>query len=149
MNTLTKIVLLEDIPHLGKKHEVKSVKFGFAKNWLIPRKLALLGLPHIIHQLQGQQALKEEKVKKETEVYESLMKELDGFTLRLRPKKTTKGTLYAAVDEKMIAEKLKEKGIKINEKYLKLKTPIKKVGEYETQIIFSDQYKANIKIIVQ
>lgn len=149
MNTLTKIVLLEDIPHLGKKHEVKSVKFGFAKNWLIPQKLALLGLPHIINQLQSQQALKEQKIKKETESQESLMKELDDFTLRFRPKKTTKGTLYAAIDEKMIAEKLKEKGINIDEKYIKLETPIKKVGEYEVPVIFSENSKVSLKIIIQ
>lgn len=149
MNSLVKIILLEDVPNVGKKHDIKSVRFGFAKNWLISQKLAVLALPHIVNQIKGQQAVKKEKAKKETELYEGLLKELNNFALRLRPKKTTKGTLYAAIDEKMIAEKLKEKGIKIDEKYIKLETPIKKVGEYEIPIIFSKNSQTKIKVIIQ
>lgn len=149
MNSLVKIILLEDVSHVGKKHEVKSVRFGFAKNWLISQKLAVLALPHIVNQVKGQQSVKEEKIKKETELYEGLLKELNSFVLRLRPKKTTKGTLYEAIDEKMIAEKLKEKGIKIDKKYIKLEAPIKKIGEYEIPVVFPGNFKVSLKIIIQ
>lgn len=149
MNRTVKIILLQDIPTLGNKSDSKSVSFGYAKNWLIPQKLAVISTPMMVAKILRDKAVETEKTKKEREQYETLKESLEGFVLRLRPKKTEKGTLYAAIDEKILAEKLKEKSISVDAKYITLEKPIKKIGEYEILIIFSQDFQIKIKIIVQ
>lgn len=149
MNKSVKLILLQNIPHLGQKNDIKSVTFGFAKNWLIPQKLAILATPVMVAQVEHEKIAREEATKREALKYEKLLKELEGFTLKIRPKKTKKGTLYAAIDGKTIAGKLKEKGILIEENSIKIEEPIKKVGEYEVPVIFSQDFQTKIKVIVQ
>lgn len=149
MNRTVNIILLQDVPALGNRDDIKSVSFGYAKNWLIPQKLAAVATPAMAARIQRDKTMRMEKIKKEAEQYQVLKQSLEGCTLRLRPKKTEKGTLYAAIDAKAVAEKLKEKGIAIDAKYILLEKPIKKTGEYEIPIIFSKDFQGNIKIIVQ
>jgi len=144
-----KVILLQDTLRLGQKDDIKSVKFGFAKNWLIPQKLAVLATRSMLTRIERVKLMGEETLKREAEKYEIMIKELEGFTLRMRPKKTKKGTLYAAIKATIIAEKLKEKGFPIDPSYIQLQEQIKKVGEYEVSVMFSERYKAKIKIVVQ
>lgn len=146
---MIKIILLQDVPQLGQKDEIRSVRFGFAKNWLIPLKLAALATPAVVSRIEKQKTLQEEQVKREAQTYKERMKELEGFTLRLRPKKTKKATLYAAIDADAIAQHLAKKGMNIDVKHIHLEKPIKKAGEYDIPIIFSKDSKASIKVIVQ
>ncbi|MBI3335422.1 MAG: 50S ribosomal protein L9 [Candidatus Portnoybacteria bacterium] len=149
MNKSVKIILLQDIPRLGQKNDIKSVKFGFAKNWLIPQKLAVLARPLMVAEIERAKTVREEVRKRETLTYEKFLKELEGFVLRMRPKKTEKGTLYAAIDAKTIAGKLKEKGIVIDPSHIQLDEGIKKVGEYDVPVRLSERFHAKIKLIVQ
>lgn len=149
MTRTIKIILLQDVPQLGQKGEVRSVRFGFVKNWLIPRRLAVIATPLLISQMEKMKALREEQMKRETKSYQDQMKKLEDFTLHLRPKKTKKGTLYAAIDAKVIAQHLKKKNITLDPKYIHLETPIKKIGEYEVTIIFSEAFKSKLKVVVQ
>lgn len=149
MTRTIKVILLQDVPQLGQKDEVRSVRFGFAKNWLIPGKLAVIATPVLVSQMERIEALREEQMKHLAESYQDKVKELEGFTLRLRPKKTKKGTLYAAIDAKVIAQHLKKKNITLDLKYIHLEAPIKKVGEYDVPIIFSQNFQVKIRVIVQ
>lgn len=149
MKKKIKIILLQDVPQLGQKNQMHSVHLGFAKNWLIPLKLAAIATPTLVSQIEKQGTLREEQMKRERQTYEERVKELEEVTLRLRPKKTKKGTLYAAIDEKAIAQHLAKRKISLDPKSIQLETPIKKVGEYEVPVVLSKDYRVKIKVIVQ
>lgn len=149
MTKSVKVLLLSDIPHLGHKDEVKSVAMGFAKNWLIRRNLASLASPKIIALAQQRRSVIEVKQQEAKAKYETLAKELEGLTLRLRPKKNKQGTLYEGIDALAIAQKLKEKKVIIAPNLLQLEQPIKQIGEYDVTVALSKDYQTKIKVIVQ
>lgn len=149
MKKTVKVVLLQPVPSLGQKNDLKSVKLGFAKNFLLPRKLAMVATPMLVTKLQQQQAFAAKKVAQEQEQFGALIDTLKGFTLKLRPKKTTKGTLYEGIDSKTLIAKLREKKIALDEKYLQLTEPLKKVGEYEIPIVFTKDYQTSITVVIQ
>jgi len=149
MTRSVKVILLQEISHLGQKNELKSVALGFAKNWLIPKKLAVVATPTLIAQARKEQATRQQRQAQKASQYESLAKELKGFTLKLRPKKNKKGTLYEGIDATVIAAKLKDKKIAITPEMIELEIPIKQVGEYEVPVALSKNYQATIKIVVQ
>lgn len=142
-------MLLQDVPKVGQKNDVKSVKFGFAKNWLIPKKLASLATPSIIAQRNHEKALKEGRQKKEDEAYAKLIGKIEALRLTFKPRKTAKGTLYAALDTQKIAERLKKEDVAVDSKHIALAEPIKKVGEYEIPIVFSEALRTKLKVMIQ
>lgn len=149
MTKSVKIILLQDVPRVGHKDEVKAVALGFAKNWLIRKNLAAVATPVMIAKAQEHKAKIDQKSKEEAAQFGALLKELEGFTLRLRPKKNKQGRLYEGIDALAIAEKLKEKKITIKAESIKLEEPIKQVGEHDVTIAFSKEIKTKIKVIIQ
>lgn len=149
MKKSVKVILLQDIPSVGQKHDLKSVRLGFAKNFLVRQKLAAIATAPLIKTRELERKRKEERQGKEAQGYGKIIKELEAFTLRLRPKKTAKGTLYGGIDAKTLAQKLQENKIAIKPEQIILEEPIKKIGEYEVPVVFSKDYQVKIKVIVQ
>lgn len=149
MTKRVSVILLADVAHIGHKDEIKSVAMGFAKNWLIRKKLASVATPAMIALATQHRASVESKQKNERVVYEKLLGELEGFTLRLRPKKNKQGTLYEGIDASTIAEKLKEKKIVLDPKCITLKEPIKQAGEYTIPVAFSKDITTAFTLVIQ
>lgn len=149
MSSMVKIVLLADLPNVGQRNDVKSVRFGFAKNWLIPQKFAQLATERVLLEISRRKdRQKEEKQKKSTQT-EALLAALKDLTLTMRPKKSAKGTLYAAIDAHKIADSLKKKGFVVNPEMIRIEEPIKKVGEYKICIVFSKEIQGILKLVIQ
>ncbi len=149
MRNFVNIILLEDIANLGQKNELKAVKLGYAKNWLIPQRFAMLATKSKIAEYESKKTGMVEKKEQAKKGYEALAQKIELLNLVLKPRKTAKGTLYAAIDAKKILALLKKEGIALSESFITLEKPIKQVGEYHVPIVFSDDLRATLKITIQ
>ncbi len=129
------IILKQDIPNLGHKDEIITVKDGYARNYLIPKGLAINATPSVrqMHEeILRQRSHKEEQIRQEAEALAEKMKDLK---LTIGAKTSTKGKIFGSVNTIQIAESLKEQGYEIDRKDITIKEElIKEVGNYTASI---------------
>ena len=130
-----KIVLLKDVPSVGRKNDVKSVSDGYALNFLIPKKLAVVGTPQTMahaERLKSEQAV-ERRI--QADLLSKNLTSLEGVQIVLSGKASDRGHLFASVHAKDIIAALKEqKGIDLPPEFLELSQPIKSVGEHQIAV---------------
>jgi large subunit ribosomal protein L9 len=129
------IILKQDIPSLGHKDEIITVKDGYARNYLIPKGLAVNATAPVrkMHEeILKQRAHKEEQIKMEAEAQAEKMKDLK---LTIGAKTSTKGKIFGSVNTIQIAESLKAEGFEIDRKDIAIKGElIKEVGSYTATV---------------
>lgn len=129
-----KIILLQDVPKIGKKFETKNVSDGFALNFLFPQKLAKLATAQVVKEIEVEK--KKHEFQKETEVKEMkdiLIKLKDPIEIKVKANKV--GKLFAGLDKKEIGEIIQDKtGVILDPNILQLEKPIKEIGEYTINI---------------
>lgn len=144
-----KVVLNQDIKGLGKKLQIVEVSEGYARNHLIPKKLANIADSKAINEAKTKneafsfkKAQDLEAAKKEKEIIEKLK-------LSFKLKVGEGGKLFGSVTEKEIAEKLNEEtNILVNKRKITLKNPIKSEGEYEANVKLLEGVVASLKVVV-
>ncbi len=139
------IILKQDIPGLGYRDDVVVVKDGYARNYLIPKGMAISATPSrkkAHTEILKQKAHKEEKIKNEALELEKKLKEL---SLTIGAKTSSKGKIFGSVNTVQIAEALKEKGFNIDRKSIAFKEElIKEVGKYTALIRLHKEVQAEI-----
>jgi len=143
-----KVILLSDVKGLGKAGDIKEVKDGYARNFLLPRKLAVLATPEAIKEFEEKKAQLEAKIKAEIEEINKIKEALESKKLVIKHRLGANGQLIGAVTNKEIAEKLKEAGFNIEKKQIE-HTSIKAPGEYEVDIKFSHGIHAKLPVVVE
>lgn len=126
-----KIILLKDIPKLGRRYEVKNASDGHAVNMLIPRGFAISATPENLRRFETEKA----KLEGERKVHEALLAEnlktLESIVLTISSKASDKGHLFASIHREAIAAELaKQARIQIDPSSIELEHPIKEVGEH-------------------
>ncbi|HUQ30568.1 MAG TPA: 50S ribosomal protein L9 [Pyrinomonadaceae bacterium] len=130
----TNVLLREDIDDLGARGEIVKVKAGYARNYLLPRKLAVQATASNVKQIEGERAalLKKEATEKgSAEQQAALMKAL---RLTFTRKVGDHGILYGSVTSMDIAEALKERGYEIDRRRITLREAIKETGEFTVPV---------------
>lgn len=143
-----RVILLNDVEKLGKRGEIKIVADGYARNFLIPKKMAVLASQEEIEELERQREIEAQKAEEELLKFQEIAGEIDGLELEMAVKVGEDNKLFGAISENQIAEKLKEKGFDVEKNQIKLENPIKEIGEYEVVVEFPHNLEAKIKIIV-
>lgn len=143
-----KVILLQDIENLGKKHEVKEVADGYAKNFLIPQGLVKPASPENLKWLETELAKQSEKAEKELKVVQELVTRVDGVELELGLRLNKEGKVFGSINKAKIAKKLREQGFNIKSTQVQLEKPIKELGEYPIKISFAHGLEAEITVIV-
>lgn len=143
-----KVILLKDVEKLGKKGEVKNVADGYARNYLIPNKMAVLATKSELVKAEEQKKIEAEKAEKELKIYQEIANQVDGLELEISAKVDEDGKLFGAVTPSQITEKLKEKNFEIKKEQVKLESPIKEIGEYEATVEFPHNLEVKIKVII-
>ena len=145
-----KIILLKSIEKLGKKNDIKNVKPGYARNFLIPKKLAILANEKALIAIEMRKKALKAKMKIEKDKMLKTIKKLNGLVLNISIKTGEKGRLFASLYDGDIINKLKKKGFKgILDGHLKLSEVIKKTGKYSGVIDMGFKKKASISINVK
>lgn len=144
-----KIILLTDVPKVGKKYDIKDISDGYALNHLIPRKLAIAATPKEvtrINMLKKQQA-EDEKI--QSDLLEKNLKAIGEAVVTITSKANDKGHLFASIHAEHIVKELKDQAhIDISSSYIKLSQPIKEIGEHVLDIRASDK-TAKLKVIIK
>ena len=143
-----KVILLEDIPKMGKKWEVKNVAEGFARNYLFPRGLAKAATTQLIKEAEERQQTKVSEAEADLLAEEALASKLDGIELEIPAKVSEKGELYSAVSQAKIAEALGVLGHQVDKKRIKIPEPVKQVGEHRVTVGLKHGLEAEIKVVV-
>ena len=143
-----KVVLREHVQHLGERGEIVNVAPGYARNYLLPKCLALLATPGNLKVIEHQRKLWEFKDAREVGEAEQFAARLAELDLQVVKKAGESGTLYGSVTNAEIAELLGTKGIEIDRRRIVLTDPIKAVGSYDVSIKLHHRVTGRIKLLV-
>jgi len=145
-----KVVLLEDVKGTGKKGDVKEVSDGYARNFLLPRKLARQLTASVMNELQGRKAAEEHKKKTEIEEAKLQKQLIDGEFFIVKAKSGSGGRLFGSVTTKEIAAAIFEKtGCEVDRRRIILNTDIKQYGSYDVTVKIHSGVNALITVVVE
>ena len=143
-----KVLLLKDVYKLGRAGEVKKVANGYARNYLIPRGLAVLATPSA---LKMAERIKKQAVRQRKELndqFSALAERLEGMVIYFAVKASEQGKLYGSVNAQRIAEKLTEElGEEITKHQVDTQ-PLRMLGEYEVPIRLTMDLNPTIKVVI-
>tara|TARA_Y100000590_G_C15683362_1_gene1000640 strand:- start:723 stop:1385 length:663 start_codon:yes stop_codon:yes gene_type:complete len=144
-----KLLFLEDVYPTARAGDVKEVKSGFARNFLIPKKLAVIATTH---ELNRAKKLREEAEKRrilEKEEWKGLISDIEKNTIEIEVRTGPTGRLYGSVTNAMIADKLENIiNRNIDKKSIKIQNPIRTIGEYKIPANFYEDVSAKLTISV-
>lgn len=130
-----KVILLKDVENLGKEGDVVEVRRGYARNYLLPKKLAIEATPGNLSQLEAIRRKRARTEEKELAEAESLKARIDGLVLEFVKKAGETGKLYGSLTSKEIADRITQEIQKeFDRKYIELEEPIKDLGEHRVKV---------------
>jgi large subunit ribosomal protein L9 len=144
----TQVLLREDVEDLGARGEIVKVKAGYARNYLLPRKLAVQATASNVKQIEQERAALLKKEAKERGSAEAQAGQLGSLSLNFQRRVGEHGMLYGSVTSMDIAEALKERGYEIDRRRIRLSDAIKEVGEYSVQVRLHREVNVDIPVIV-
>jgi large subunit ribosomal protein L9 len=142
------IILLEDIPSLGKVGDLVKVSDGYGRNYLIPNKLAIKATPKDRKKLEHEKRFAQEKTEKVKRNAEKLANNIEEFSCTITKPVGESGKLFGSVTSKEIEQQLNENGFQIDRKKIELEEPIKNLGVYTIPIRLHPDVTANLKLWV-
>ncbi|MEJ7555003.1 MAG: 50S ribosomal protein L9 [Aquificaceae bacterium] len=144
-----KVVLIKDLEGYGSFGDVISVKDGFARNYLIPRGLALPATEENLRHVNSILSQRARKLQREKEKAQELAKRLSGLVLEIVRQVGERGKLFGSVTSQDIAQALQEKGFDVDRKKVMLKNPIKEIGIYTITLKLHPEVSVDIKVEVK
>lgn len=144
-----KVILLQDVKSIGKKGELHEVSDGYARNFLMPRKLAKKANAQAMNELKNAEAAKEYKVKTETEQARKNAEAIQGKTIKIYAKAGQAGKIFGSVTSREIAEEIgKQLGIEVDKRKVALDADIKAFGTYNFDVKFYNGITATMSVAV-
>ena len=142
------VILREHVDHLGRRGEVVKVADGYARNYLLPRKLALMATDGNRKQIEREREKLDAKDAEEKKVAEALGERMGGVQIVIVRKVGETEALYGSVTSADIAEALAAKGFDIDRRKVQLAEPLKKLGDFEVPVKLQRDVIATVKVKV-
>ena len=144
-----KVVFIEDVPNVAEVGEIKDVADGYGRNYLIPRKLAVLADARATQIVETRKKRKA-RIEAETEAeMRELAKQLEGLDIVIKAKAGTKDRLYGSITNADIAEEVsKSAGLEIDKRKIELEKPIHEIGSYDIPIRLTKDIIPKVKLSV-
>ena len=141
------VILLQDIKGVGKKDEIINANDGYARNYLLPKKLGVEANKENLSKLKAKNDSKAYKKSVEKEEAQKIAEKLKGILLKIPVKSGENGKIFGSITSKEIADNLKEQyGIDVDKKKIDLKEPIKSLGSFNVNIKLFEGVLGNLKI---
>ena len=144
-----KVILKEDVQNLGQQGDVVEVKPGYARNYLMPQKLAILFTKQQKKSIEEAQIVEKRKLEREKDQLESVLKQVEDLNLSLKMQSEEDNKLFGSVTKLDIVKLLEENGITIDKKYIDLSSPIKTLGEHKVNIVFTKEMSGSFTLGVE
>ena len=142
------VILREHVEHLGRRGEIVKVADGYARNYLLPRKLALLATDGNKKQIERERAKLEAQEAEEKKVAEAIADRMANLEVVISRKVGETEALYGSVTTADIAEALVAKGFDLDRRKIQLAEPIKKLGDFDLPVKLQREVVATVKVRV-
>jgi large subunit ribosomal protein L9 len=142
-----KVVLIQNVPGLGKIDDIKEVSEGYARNFLFAKNVAMPATDKMLAEVGARQVKKVKNSESELLEQQALAQRLDGWEINIKEKTSASGGLYAAVNAQKIIDALAKSGFKIDKSQVLMK-PIKEIGQHSAKIKFSHGLESEIHITI-
>jgi len=145
-----KVVLLEDLPGKGKAGEIKEVSKGYAKNFLLPRGLALIATPTVIKQVESR--LEKEKLEEsiDRDKLVELAQQIEGREIRFKARMGAGERLFGSITAADVAEELSRAiGSPIDKKKIDIEKSLRKTGSYEVAVKLASDINPQITVVIE
>ena len=144
-----KVILLQDVEGLGKAGELKDVANGYARNFLLPKKMAAGATPQLLANYQQRVAAEQRKLEKQAEQNRQQADRLSQITLTFKARVGGQGRLYGSITSQDIAAGLREsEGIAIDRRMIDLPDPIRALGTYQVPVKIAQKLASQITVNV-
>lgn len=143
------IILQEDVEKLGTRGQVVEVAAGYARNFLLPRKLAIAATPGNLKRLEKIRSVLDKRTATEREGAQKQAEVLAAATVTLARKAGENDQLFGSVTAADIAEALAAQGYQVDKRKIEVREPIKLIGEYQVTAKLHHDVTATIKVVVQ
>jgi len=143
------LILRDDVPNLGKIGDVVRVKPGYARNFLLPRGLAVEANPKNLRVLEHQKRVIAAKADREHKSAEAAAKRLDGLQITIRARAGEEGRLFGSVTNMDVERLLADKGVSVERRRIVLDEPIKQLGTYPITVQVGRAVRATVQLTVE
>jgi large subunit ribosomal protein L9 len=140
---------MKDIENLGNEGDIISVKPGFARNFLLPKGLAINFSSHQLTKIENQLKQQERKIEREKESLSDILNQISGLEVSIKAKSEDNERLFGSVTKTDIEQLLLEHNIQINKKYIDLKSPLKTLGLHEVEVKFNSELSGSFKVNIE
>lgn len=144
-----KVILMQDIKGKGKKGQMLEVSDGYARNYMLPRKMAVEATADSINTMRMNDKARQEREQRAREEAVAVAAKLKDMVLDVFCKGGGAGRLFGSVTSQEIADALKAKGIDLDKRKIVIEEPIKTVGIYTVKVKLGYEVTANLKVNVQ
>ena len=144
----TKVLLREDVDDLGARGEIVRVRAGYARNYLLPRNLAVEATAGNVKGIEAERAALLKKEAKERATAEGQAQQIGALQLEFKRKAGEQGALYGSVTSMDVAEALHGRGYEIDRHRIHLREPLKRVGEYTIPVRLHRDVTIDLKVRV-
>lgn len=143
-----KVFLKEDVKNLGKIGDVVNVAEGYARNFLLPKKVAVEANPKNLKEFEHNKRIIQERAAKIKDASKATADKLSALTLTIKAKAGEEDKLFGSVTTMDIAEAFKAEGFEVDKKKILLGEPIKRLGEYTVEVKIHSEVNATVKVQV-
>lgn len=144
-----KILLLEDVKKLGKKGEIVEVSDGYAKNYIIPKKLGKEATKEVVNEWSIKKGSEARKKEREAEEAKALAETLSKTVVVIKTKSGEGGRLFGSITSKDISEALLKMNLNVDKKKIYVKDPIKAMGNYSVEVKLHANAAANLTVRIE
>ncbi len=145
-----KVILIQDVKTLGKKGQIVEINDGYARNFVLPKKLGLEATPKNLNDLKLKKQNDEKVAAENLAEAKAMAEKLSGLVVKTAVKVGEGGRTFGSVSSKEISEELqKQHNIKIDKKKIVVKDPIKAVGNYTVAVKLHPEVTAEMKVSVE
>jgi len=144
----TKVLLREDVDDLGARGEIVRVRAGYARNYLLPRNLAVQATAGNVKGIEAERAALLKKEAKERSTAEAQSQQMGSLVLEFKRKAGEQGALYGSVTSMDIAESLQERGYEIDRHRIHLREPLKRLGDFTVPVRLHREVTIDLQVKV-
>lgn len=143
-----KIILTNDVDKVGQAGDIKEVRPGYARNFLVPNRLAVEATPAALRQWEKSKEAREARRAKALEQSKTVAQKIDGTALSFSRPVGEGGKLFGSVGKADLAKSLEASGFSVAKTQIELAQPLKEVGEYEVPVKLGPGALAKVKVSI-